>query len=94
MSDDVTLRLTKEQQKEVFEGLLAEETEKLRRKSKGYKVMSDAELRPLAKHNLQIEYETLVRQMAEQSRESQRLTVGCLYGKTRAQILKEQEEEG
>jgi len=84
--------LTDEEQKELLEQVIDEEVEKLKKKDENYKFMSNDMLRRIARHNIVLEYETLVRQLAKKSRDSERVTVGSLFGKTRKQILKEQEE--
>jgi hypothetical protein len=75
------------------EAAIAEEMTKLRDKDKRYKLMLDRDLRAVATRNLVVEREKLQREMTSENRDAEMMTVGNLYGKTKAQIIKEDSEK-
>jgi hypothetical protein len=85
--------MTKNSQEELLEQLIQEEIEKLIGQGPKYATMSEDSLRGLARRNLATERMVVLRKALKEDAERQCFTVGNLYGKTRTQILKEQEEE-
>lgn len=82
-----------DQQQQLLEEWISEEIEKLRTQHPRYAAMSTEALRPLALRIIAVDRTQTLRKIVKEDVERQRSTVGNLYGKTRAQILKEQEEE-
>jgi hypothetical protein len=81
------------QKKSDFAKAVDAEMKKLREFNQKFRVMIDSELRPLAEKNVLIREETRTREWAKEFVDNEKLTVGNLYGKTKAQIIKEDSEE-
>ena len=81
-----------DQQQQLLEEWIAEETEKLRNEHPRYAAMSTEALRPLALRIIAVDRTQSLRNIVKEDLEHTRSTVGNLYGKTRLQILKEQED--
>jgi len=81
------------QKKSDFAKAVDAEMKKLREFNQKFRVMIDSELRPLAEKNVLIREETRTREWAKEFVDNEKLTVGNLYGKTKAQIIKEDNEE-
>jgi hypothetical protein len=86
--------MTEQTEQELYEEMIQEEIERLRNEHPKYAAMSTDTLRGLARRNLAIDRTKLIRKLVKEDQEREHMTVGDLYGKTRAQILKEQKEEG
>jgi hypothetical protein len=85
--------MTEKTQQELLEEWVSEEIEKLRTQHPRYAAMSTEALRPLALRNIAVDRTQGLRKIVKEDLEREHMTVGNLYGKTRDQILKEQEEE-
>lgn len=80
-------------EQELLEELIREEVEKLKSLGPRYAAMDEDTLRGLARRNLAVERMVVLRKALKEDAIRQHSTVGCLYGKTRKQILREQREE-
>jgi len=85
--------MTEQSEQELLEILIQEEILKLKGLDSKYATMSNDTLRVLARRNLAVERMVVLRKALKEDGERQNFTVGCLYGKTREQILREQEGE-
>ena len=85
--------MTEKPETEIIEELLQEEIEKLKSLGPKYAAMDSDTLRGLARRNLATERMVVLRKALKEDAERQAFTVGCLYGKTRKQILDMDKEE-
>jgi hypothetical protein len=74
-------------EKVTAERAIQNEMARLRKESPEYQYSSDRELRPVATRNLVVEKEKLRREISKDLLEAEKFTIGNLYGKTREQII-------
>jgi len=74
-------------EKVTAERAIQNEMARLRKESPEYQYSSDRELRPIATRNLVVEKEKLRHEISKDLLEAEKLTVGNLYGKTKEQII-------
>ena len=84
--------MTEKSEQEMFEEMIRAEIDRMRKADPKYAAMSDCELRGLARKNIAVDRQTLIKKLEKNSRDADVCTVGCLYGKTHEQILEEQKE--
>jgi hypothetical protein len=80
------------QKKSDFAKAVDAEMKKLSASGSKFRFMLDSELRSMAEKNVLLREEKRTREWAKEFVNNEKMTVGCLYGKTKAQIIKEDSE--